>query len=458
MPADADQETQLQPPADALEDEADVTSPADDQPPEDNSEAGILKQRISTMEHRISFLERIVKVSQMLNSTLSLEPLLQIIVQAATELTATEACSIMLVDKNTGELRFAEATGGVTPELKKVGVPLENSIGGYVIRKKRPLLIRDVKNDPHWHGEATDFDTRSILGVPLTVRDEVIGVLEVINKMADAGFSEDDIQIATTLASQAAIAIENARLLDELQQAYRDLAEVDQIKNDFVSVASHELRTPLAVILGYATFIKDNVEGEASEQLDIVLSSAIKLRSLIDDMVNLRHIQANEIQLERSIFSLKQLILDIVKDFSDIAAGKRLTVTTRFIPNDTPLNLDADQQKIRLVIANLVNNAIKFTPEGGRIHINVALKQHKYLIDVIDTGIGIPKSEYNRIFDQFYQVEPPLTRKYQGMGLGLSITKGMVEEHKGKIWVESVVDKGSKFVVILPTAPDVENL
>jgi signal transduction histidine kinase len=426
--------------------------------PDEDEQVTILKQRLVSMEHRVGYLERIVKVSQMLNSTLSLEPLLQIIVQAATELTSTEACSIMLIDKNTGELRFAEATGGVTEELKKVTVPLDNSIGGYVIRKKRPLLIRDVKNDPHWHGETMEFDTRSILGVPLTVRDNVIGVLEVINKTTEAGFNENDIQIATTLAAQAAIAIENARLLDELQEAYRELAEVDQIKNDFVSIASHELRTPLAVILGYATFIKDNVEGETSEQLDIVLNSAIKLRSLIDDMVNLRHIQAGDIRLERSIFSLKQLILDVSKEFSELIASKRLILTTRFLPNDSPLNIDADRQKIYLVIANLVNNAIKFTAEEGRIHINVQLKEHKYWIDVIDTGIGIPQSEYDRIFDQFYQVEPALTRKYQGLGLGLSITKGMVEEHQGKIWVESVVGKGSKFMVILPTAPDVVDM
>jgi signal transduction histidine kinase len=426
----------------------------------DDPQVSMFKEKIKGLEHRIGYLERIVKVSQMLNSTLSLEPLLQIIIQSATELTNTEACSIMLVDKNTGELRFAEATGGVTDALRKVTVPLESSIGGYVIRKNRPLLIRDVRGDERWHGgvdEALNFETRSILGVPLTVRDKVIGVLEVINKKTDEGFNEDDIQIASTLSAQASIAIENARLLDELQQAYRDLSEIDQIKNDFVSIASHELRTPLAVILGYATFLKDNVKGQASEQLDIVLSSALKLRALIDDMVNLRHIQTDDLLLNRTIFSLKQLVQDITKEFSEILGTKQLVITTKFVPNDVPLNLDADPQKIYLILANLVNNAIKFTPEGGRIHINVELKGHKYWIDVIDTGIGIPKAEYDRIFDQFYQVEPSLTRKYQGMGLGLSIAKGMVEVHKGRIWVESIVGKGSKFTVVLPTAPDVQD-
>jgi signal transduction histidine kinase len=344
--------------------------------------------------------------------------------------------------------------------LKKVVVPLEGSIGGWVVRSNRPLLIRDAKNDPRWHGgvdETTDFETRSILGVPLRVRNQVIGVLEVVNKRSKEGFTQDDIQIAETLAAHAAIAIENARLMDELQQAYRDLSEIDRIKGDFVSIASHELRTPLSLILGYAAFLKANVTGQASEQADIVLSSAMRLRSLIDDMVNLRHIQANEVQLERSMFSLRQLILDVVKEFNDLVKAKEQILTTKFVPNDLPLNIDADRQKAHLVLANLVSNAIKFSSEKGRIHINVELKGHEYWINVIDTGIGIPQPECNRIFDQFHQVEPSLTRKYEGMGLGLSIAKGMVEVHKGRIWVESVVGKGSNFTVVLPTAPDVAN-
>ncbi|MBN1993021.1 MAG: GAF domain-containing sensor histidine kinase [Anaerolineae bacterium] len=427
-------------------------------PETEENQAAAFKQKITGLEQRIGYLERIVKISQILNSTLSLKPLLQIIVQAATELTGTEQCSIMLMDRNSHELRFAEATGGVSEALKKVPVPLEGSIGGWVVRSNRPLLIRDVKNDPRWHrgvDETIDFETRSILGVPLKVRDKVIGVLEVVNKVGEGGFVQDDIQIAETLGAQAAIAIENARLMDELQQAYRDLSEVDRIKGDFVSIASHELRTPLSLILGYASFLRDNVTGQASEQADIVLSSAIKLRSIIDDMVNLRHVQAGSVQLERSMFSLRELVLEVIKEFSDFVKAKQQKLTSRFIPNDTPLNIDADRPKVHLILANLVSNASKFTGEGGRIHLDVELKGHEYWISVIDTGVGIPESQYHRIFDQFYQVEPSLTRKFEGMGLGLSIAKGMVEVHRGRIWVESVEGKGSKFTVVFPTAPDV---
>ncbi len=414
----------------------------------------LLEQRIASLERRIAYLERIVKVSQILNSTLSLEPLLRIIIQSATELTHTEACSIMLLDKRTGALHFSHTIGEGSEGLRDMTVPLDDSIAGWIVRKGKPLLIRDAKTDPRWHSQVDktiDFDTRSILGVPLKVKDEVIGVMELLNKVDDQGFSQDDIQIASTLAAQAAIAIENARLLDELQRAYDDLAELDQLKSDFVSVASHELRTPLAVILGYASFLREEVSGEAGEQLRMVLQSAMRLRSIIDDMVNLRHVDTGEAQLERDIFSMKELISEVANEFVQLAKAKR-QVLRLDLPDD-PLKIDADRQKVYLVLANLLSNAIKFTPSQGRVQVSAERKGEDMWIAVMDTGLGIPERDYNRIFDRFYQVEPTLTRHYDGMGLGLSIAKSMVELHNGRIWVESVVGKGSRFTVVLPISP-----
>ena len=414
----------------------------------------LLEQRIATLERRIAYLERIVKVSQIINSTLSLEPLLRIIIQSATELTHTEACSIMLLDKRTGELRFTHSVGEGSEGLRDMTVPLDNSIAGWIVRKRKPLLIRDAKTDPRWNSQidkTIDFDTRSILGVPLKVKDEVIGVMELLNKIDEQGFVQDDIQIANTLAAQAAIAIENARLLDELQQAYDELAEIDQIKSNFVSIASHELRTPLSVILGYASFLREEVSGEAGEQIDIVLQSAMRLRSIIDDMVNLRHVDTGQAQLERDIFSMTELISDVAGEFDQLAKAKQQILRVD-LPEDR-LKIDADWQKIYLVLANLLSNAIKFTPPEGRVQISAQRKGEELWISVMDTGIGIPERDYDRIFDSFYQVEPSLTRRYEGMGLGLSVAKSMVELHSGRMWVESVVGKGSRFTVVLPISP-----
>lgn len=360
----------------------------------------------------------------------------------------------MLLDKRTGELHFSHSIGEGSEGLRDVTVPLDDSIAGWIVRKRKPLLIRDAKTDPRWHSQVDktiEFDTRSILGVPLKVKDEIIGVLELLNKVGDQGFSQDDIQIATTLAAQAAIAIENARLLDELQRAYDDLAELDQLKSDFVSVASHELRTPLAVILGYASFLRDEVSGEAGEQLEIVLQSAMRLRSIIDDMVNLRHVDTGESQLEREVFSMTELISEVSNEFVQLARAKELVL--RIDLPDNPLKIDADRQKIYLVLANLLSNAIKFTPDRGRVQVSAERKGDELWIAVMDTGVGISERDHNRIFDRFFQVEPSLTRRYEGMGLGLSIAKDMVELHNGRVWVESVAGKGSRFTVVLPVSP-----
>jgi signal transduction histidine kinase len=236
-----------------------------------------------------------------------------------------------------------------------------------------------------------------------------------------------------------------------LQRAYDELAELDRLKSDFVSIASHELRTPLAVILGYASFLREEFSGEAGEQVGIVLQSAMRLRSIIDDMVNLRHVDTGEAQLDREIFSMTELINEVSGEFSQFAKAKQQTLSVD-LPDD-PLKIDADRQKVYLSIANLLSNAIKFTPSKGRVQVSARRKGEEIWVVVMDTGVGIPQRDYERIFNRFYQVEPSLTRRYEGMGLGLSIAKSMVELHGGRIWVESIVGKGSRFTIVLPISP-----
>ncbi len=416
------------------------------------------KEKVAHLEYRVAYLERIAKVSQTLNSTLELDALLKSITQVATGLTNTEACSLLLYDEDTGELKFIPATlSTVAEKLVGIPVPLEGSIAGWVFKKGRPMLIRSVQDDPRWNqqvDELSDFQTRSILGVPLIIKRQVIGVLELLNKRDEIGFTQDDIQIATTLASHVAVAIENARLWRDIQRAYKKLEEVEQLKTDFVNLASHELRTPLAVILGYVSFLQDEVSGHAGEQLEMVLSSALKLRNLIDDMINLGHIKAQDVALDVEIFSMRELISDVVAEFDTLFAAKALRVKTRFSEGDDPVNIEADRQKIYLVVANLISNAVKFTPEGGAIFIELARKAQRIYIRIADTGIGIPKDRIGKIFEDFYQAEPSLTRRFDGLGIGLSIVKGLVESHNGTITVKSAEGKGSQFIVKLPISID----
>ena len=408
-------------------------------------------QKIDGLERRIAYLERITEVSQILNSTLELGPLLGTITRLGKELAGTEGCSILLYDDETGQLKFMPATYDTG---ENVVVPIENSIAGLVFQKVKPILIRDVKSDPRWHSQVdqvSDFDTRSILGVPLKIKNETIGVLELVNKAGDLEFSQEDIEIAATLAAQAAVALENARLWNDLQQAYEELAELDRLKSEFVSIASHELRTPLAVILGYASFLRDQITEAGTEQLEMVLMSAVKLRDLIDSMVNLRHIKSEAVQLEYSVFSMRDLLIEVLLQFQTSIIAKSLKVKVDLLEgDDDTVNIEADRQKVYLIMANLVSNAIKFTPESGFIKVSLGRYGEQIQLEIADTGIGIPPERRLKIFEDFYQVERSLTRRFEGMGLGLPIVKGMVEVHNGEITVDSVEARGSIFSVMLP--------
>jgi signal transduction histidine kinase len=275
-----------------------------------------------------------------------------------------------------------------------------------------------------------------------------IGVLEAVNKRDHGRFSEHDVQILSTLAAQAAVAIENARLVSELQEANVRLAELDRLKSDFIAIASHELRTPLTLILGYARFLRDRADEAASGQLDVVLQAATQLQLLIEDMVNLTHLQAGSAELELNEFNLQELIQEAIEAQRQFAATKSIEFS-QSLPVAV-MRVRADREKIGIALNNLLNNAIKFTPVGGRIRVAVRPQTGMVAVSVADTGIGIPANELEHIFDRFHQVESHLTRQEGGMGLGLSIARGMIELHGGRIWAESVEERGSRFTFTLP--------
>lgn len=411
------------------------------------------KERIREMETRISALERVIKLVQVINSKLELSPLLDTIVQVATQLTDTESASVMLIDKETGELRFEAVSSQISATIKPVAVPMEGSIAGAVAQEAKPLLIRDARSDPRWCqnvDQASGFVTRSIIAVPMTLHEEVIGVVEAVNKRYGEEMSWDDVETLSKLAAQAAIAINNARLVAELQQAYDELNELDQLKSDFISIAAHELRTPLSLILGYVNFLREDTSGRAREQIEVVLQSAMRLKSLIDDMVNLQEVDSGAAALELERLPVQELVQAGITEIKYIAAAKEQTISVS-VPEQL-IVVDADRGKLTLAMVNLLSNAVKFTGHGQRIGIRAEERNGTAQITVWDTGVGIPPEQIDRIFDRFYQVETSLVRRFEGMGLGLSIVREMVELHHGQVQVQSQPGKGSAFTLILPLA------
>jgi signal transduction histidine kinase len=279
-------------------------------------------------------------------------------------------------------------------------------------------------------------------------KDHIIGVLEAVNKI-EGTWTDDDRRSLLVLASQAAIAIQNAQIMEQLQQAYNELNQLDKLKNDFISIASHELRTPLSVILGYATFLKEEAQGEAGAHASAVLNSALRMRNLIEDMTNLRYLKLGEAELKREHLPLAALFQAAQSDVQALAQAKghQFQVDTP----DVGVVVVVDRSKFGMALTNLLNNAIKFTPSGGQIRLTYNLKPGSVWIIVQDTGVGIPQDQLEKIFEEFHQVEDHMTRRHGGMGLGLSIARALVEAHGGRIWAESQgTNRGSTFYINLP--------
>jgi signal transduction histidine kinase len=397
-------------------------------------------------------LERLLEISRNLTSTLDLPPLLQMIVDVACELTDSEAASILLYDRTSGELRFQAVPGFQRDDLIKVSVPLEGSAAGWIFTHAKPMIVENAASDPRIYRDIDrrlKFHTQSLLGVPLIVGTETIGVLEAVNKEAEGNYTEDDLATLETLASQAAIAIHNARLLRKYQDANLELRRLDRMKSDFIAIASHELRTPLGLILGHATFLKDLIKTDLRDQMEVIIRSAMRLKTIIEDMATISHKDEGQSRVRREFFSLSELVVDMVSRF-EAAANEKGVELTYDVPADDPLHLNGDREKISMALENLVQNAVTFTDKSGQIGIKAESSGGYAKVFVVDTGIGIPTQDVERVFDRFYQVESHLTRKHGGMGLGLSIAKAMVEMHNGQIWCESKEGTGSLFCFMLP--------
>jgi signal transduction histidine kinase len=395
-------------------------------------------------------MARMLEMSRELNSTTNLDALLKLITSEAADLTGAQEASILLLDPQTRKLRFRSTSVEMRPEMADMPIPLENSIAGFVLQENKPLIVNDVSRDPRWNpvvSETLGFPTDSILGVPMHGDSEPVGVIEALNKL-EGKFAEEDVAILTILADMAGVAVEKARLIDALQSANQQLSELDRLKSSFIAVASHELRTPLAVILGYVSHLRDAAPPEKAHQFDSVLDAAVRLRSLIQDMLNLQYVDAEETTVEQALVNLTDLIRDIVASRDEMAMAKQQRIE-RNLPDD-PLRVLADVSMIQVVLENLIANAIKFTPERGRITVSLAQQGDEAWVTVADNGIGVREDQLDRIFNRFYQVESHLSRNYEGMGLGLAIAKDLVELNGGRIWAQSKLGEGSQFVVALP--------
>lgn len=400
---------------------------------------------------RIHQMERLLEIGRALSAALDLEPFLQSVISAAAELTGSEVASILELESGSEYLRFLAVPWFHRDALKNVRVPLQHSVAGWVYQNAKAVVVPDASAEKrHFKGadEAADFQTRSILAMPIIYKGETLGVLEAVNKLDNGAYTAEDFKIVETLASQSAVAIQNARLVNQARRAIDELRELDRMKSDFISVASHELRTPLGLILGHATFLREVVAENQRQEVDIIVRSAMRLKEIVDNLANIDNVQRGVASLRKRTVSIKRIVEEVVTSFKEEARRKRITINVNTGPDD--LMIEGDASKIAIALSNLVKNALTFTNAGGHVFINAEQIPGYVKVSVIDDGIGIPAKDLPHIFERFYQVESHLTRRHGGMGLGLSVAKVMIEMHRGRIWAESVEGKGSNFTFILP--------
>jgi signal transduction histidine kinase len=400
-------------------------------------------------------LEYLLQATRDLRNAVELESYLQLVTEAAAELTRSEGAIMLVADEENKVFRFMAAPSLQLDVLKSLEVPFASSIAGRVYQSGEPEIIMNVRKDRQYFKlmeKTTGYETRSMVVVPLIFKGNKIGILEVINRQDNGNYTEEDVAILEITAAPAAMLLYDAMLENELAKAHQEITQLDRMKSDFISIASHELRTPLGLILGHATFLREIVDEECYDQVDTIIRSAGRLKEIIESLSNVDNFQSGMASLRSRMTSIKSLLLELVDAYQTEAKQKKITLHAD-LPKNSDLLIVGDAEKISIAVSNLIKNSLTFTNEGGHVFVAAEQVPGYIKITVIDDGIGIPASSLSRIFERFYQVESHLTRKHGGMGLGLSVAKVMVELHGGRIWVESVESKGSQFTILLPTDP-----
>ena len=415
-----------------------------------------LQSRTQELGRSVEQLRSLAGVSQAVNSTLDLDQVLSTIVEQAAQLSSADGGAAYEFTEATGEFH-PRATYGFPQYLVDLllATPLRIGEGatGRAAERRAPVQIPDLRVEGAYTGplqKATmQAGALAVLAVPLMREERILGSL-VVTRNSVGEFPTEIVDLLQTFAAQSTLAIQNARLFREIEQKSHELQIASQHKSQFLANMSHELRTPLNAILGYTELIVDQIYGQVPDKIRDVLERVQKsgrhLLGLINDVLDLSKIEAGQLSLSLSDYSLQDAVQSAVTSVESLAKEKGLRLTVD-VASKLPVGR-GDERRIVQVLLNLVGNAIKFT-EAGEVAVRVSAGD-VFRVSVSDTGPGIPEIQHERIFEEFQQVDGSSTRTKGGTGLGLAIAKKIIELHGGRIWVESVVGKGSTFTFSLP--------
>ena len=423
-----------------------------------------LKQEVDSLRRELSeALEQQTATIEILRviarSPTDLQPVLETLVENAVKLCGAQEGSIFKFD---GELCHLGAMYGGPAYLKDYFTrnsfrPDRSTIVGRAALERRTVHVANIVTDPEYRGfPARSPDGklryRTMLAVPLLREGTLVGVIS-IRKTKVAPFTDKQIELVTTFADQAVIAIENVRLFQEIQEKNEQLEMASRHKSQFLAGVSHELRTPLNAIIGFSEVLLDPSlevsEEKRSRFLTHVFNSGKHLLGLINDILDISKVEAGRQELEIESAAIGD-VLDAAESTMKPLAVKK-AIDLRVESDGRIPRVPMDAARIRQVVLNLVGNAIKFTPEGGQVWLRANTLDEVVHVEVEDTGPGIPIEDHERIFLEFEQARVGSAgSKPEGTGLGLALAKKLVEMHGGKIWVKSTIGIGSRFYFTLP--------
>lgn len=401
-------------------------------------------------------LETVSRVSAATATILEADKLLRAVVELTRRSFDLYHAHVYLLDQASAELRLVAGSGaagdGMVEQGWRIPVDHANSVVARVARERQGIIVNDVRASAHFLANPLLPATRAELAVPMIVGNRLLGVLDV---QADEAhyFGDEDVQIQSALASQVAIALQNATLYQEQLKTTDQLREFDRLKSEFLASMSHELRTPLNSIIGFADVLLEGIDGELNERMEedvrLIRNSGDHLRNLIGDILDMSKIEAGMMDLRYETIDVTALANELDSFARSQMITYDRTLDFRVEIDEEVEHVMADRTRFKQVLFNLISNAVKFTAEG-EIAVQIAVADDFLKVSVADTGIGIKEENIDIVFEQFRQVDGSLTRTAGGTGLGLPISKSLVELHGGDIFVESKVGEGTRFTFTIP--------
>jgi signal transduction histidine kinase/DNA-binding response OmpR family regulator len=418
-----------------------------------------LESRTHELAHKVNQLEALGAVGQGVSSSLNLMEVLTTIIMQAVVMSGTDGGSIYEFDEDAKEFRIRTACG-TSPEvldaLRRTRIGLEDTFLGKAAKKGHSMGLPDLLDaplDPHLSVLA-EGGWRSLVAVPMLREGRIVGAL-VVRRHTPGHLPDEVSDLLESFASQSALALINAQLYRRLERQSAALEVASRHKSEFLASMSHELRTPLNAIIGFSEVLLERMFGELNERQDDYLrdiwSSGKHLLELLNDILDLSKIEAGQMVLNHSQFAVGKSLEYCLSLVREQAIRQRIHLSLEVDP-EVGL-LDADRLRFRQVVLNLLSNAVKFTSEEGRVEVHASIQGQDLVVTVADTGVGVAAEDCERIFDSFQQGTRP-SGQAEGTGLGLTLSKRIVELHGGRIWVESDAGKGSTFGFALRAGSD----